>query len=77
MIPGGTINIIVRASRFVMTKTTVLSTPVKKWLPTYAGIGSIPFIVEPIDSIVDYALDNTTRVWIHGKKDKCEEVPKK
>mmetsp|Transcript_5415 Transcript_5415/g.6341 ORF Transcript_5415/g.6341 Transcript_5415/m.6341 type:complete len:195 (+) Transcript_5415:23-607(+) len=76
MIPGGTINIIVRASRFAMARSTVFSAPVKKWLPTYAGIGSIPFIVQPIDSFVDYALDNTIRVWINGEKGKSEEVPK-
>lgn len=76
MIPGGTINIIVRASRFAMARSTVFSAPVKNWLPTFAGIGSIPFIVHPIDSFVDYALDNTIRVWINGEKGKSEEVPK-
>jgi fission process protein 1 len=68
LIPGGTINIIVRASRFVASK--VASNPaMKKWSPTAMGILSIPVIVKPIDNFVDFALDNTTRLWMksHGR----------
>lgn len=63
MIPGGTINIIVRASRFVVSKVA-LNPAIKKWSPTAIGILSIPVIVKPIDNFVDSALDNTTRLWM-------------
>lgn len=64
MIPGLTINLIVKASRFVVARTTALPTMVALWLPTACGIGSIPIIVHPIDSFVDFSLDNSTRTWL-------------
>ena len=60
-IPGGVINGIVRASRFAVARTPGLPLLATKWLPTMAGLGSIPFIITPIDDAVDYALDNSTR----------------
>jgi len=65
LIPGGTINIIVRASRFAMSRSAFATIPmsVKSWAPTFSGLGSIPFIVHPIDGFVDKVLDNTTRKW--------------
>jgi hypothetical protein len=38
----------------------------RKWMTTGLGLGTIPFIVHPIDSFVHYAMDKTTRVWIGG-----------
>ena len=52
---------IVRASRFAVARTVGLPALVTKWFPTAAGLGSIPIIITPIDNLVDYALDNTTR----------------
>lgn len=66
MIPGFTINAIVRVSRFAILKTAA-NQSVKTWLPTGFGLGSIPFIIHPIDNSVDYLLDNTTRYWTHQK----------
>ena len=63
-IPGFTINMIVRASKFAVGRTVGLPILISKWLPTAAGLGSIPFIVKPIDSLVDFALDNTTRPFL-------------
>lgn len=63
MIPGATINVIVRASRFAVARTA-LPVMVAKWIPTAVGIGSIPLIIHPIDSFVDFSLDNTTRSWV-------------
>ncbi|KAL9185390.1 hypothetical protein ACHAXT_003167 [Thalassiosira profunda] len=60
-IPGGVINLIVRASRFAVARTVGLPVFAAKWLPTAAGICSIPLIIHPIDDAVDYMLDNTTR----------------
>ena len=41
----------------------------RKWATTGIGLGVIPFIVHPIDSLVHYGMDNTTRVWIGGVTD--------
>lgn len=60
-IPGGVINLIVRASRIAVTRTVGLPVLVSTWLPTAAGLGSIPVIIKPIDDCVDFALDNSTR----------------
>ena len=67
LIPGGTINLIVRASRLAVTKTA-LSQTLKKWIPTGVGISSITLIIHPIDTFVDVALDNTTRKWMFPEK---------
>ena len=65
MIPGLAINLVVKASRFAVARSPV-SLPVfaSKWLPTASGIGSIPLIIHPIDSFVDFTLDNSTREWL-------------
>lgn len=62
-IPGGVINTIVRSARFVVARSVGLPAAVSQWLPTAAGLGSIPIIIHPIDNAVDYALDNTTRSY--------------
>ena len=33
----------------------------RKWITTSIGLGAIPFIVHPIDTLVHYGMDNTTR----------------
>jgi len=64
MIPGATINMLVKASRFAVARSPiVLGALAKEWLPTVAGLGSVPFIIHPIDHGVDLLLDNTTRRW--------------
>lgn len=60
-IPGAVINGIVRSCRFAVARTTALPILVSTWLPTAAGLGIIPFIIHPIDTGVDYILDNSTR----------------
>ena len=63
-IPGATINLIVKASRFAVARSpVVLGAVVKEWLPTATGLGSIPLIIHPIDDAVHALLDNTTRKW--------------
>ena len=62
MIPGATINTIVKASRFAIQKSPVVVPVVAaKWIPTILGLGSIPIIIHPIDHGVDYLMDNTLR----------------
>ena len=64
-IPGATINAIVRASRFAVARSPLaLSSAVSKWLPTAAGLCSVPLIIHPIDGAVDWGMDRTTRAWM-------------
>jgi hypothetical protein len=66
-IPGGVINMIVRSARFAVARSVGLPAVVSKWLPTATGLGSIPVIITPIDNLVDFALDNTTRKLMNEK----------
>lgn len=67
-IPGGVINMIVRSSRFAVARSVGLPAVVSKWLPTAVGLGSIPIIITPIDNLVDYTLDNTTRKLLNEEQ---------
>jgi mitochondrial fission process protein 1 len=63
-VPGFCINMIVKATRYTVLHTPKqlrLSSAVVMWLPTCAGLGSIPFIVHPIDESVDCVLDRFAR----------------
>jgi fission process protein 1 len=53
-IPGATINMIVKASRFAVAKSPMV-------LP--AMVGSVPLIIHPIDNAVDWIMDSTLRTW--------------
>jgi fission process protein 1 len=62
MIPGAIINAVVRASRFVVSRSPmVLPAMVSTWAPTAIGLGSVPLIIHPIDSAVDFLMDSTFR----------------
>ena len=64
MIPGAMINLIVKASRVAVLKSPLaLPHVLSQWLPTVAGLGSVPLIVRPIDDAVDVLLDHTARQW--------------
>jgi fission process protein 1 len=63
-IPGATINMVVKASRFAVAKSPmVLPVLVSTWLPTGVGLGSVPLIIHPIDNVVDWFMDSTLRTW--------------
>merc|ERR1712241_580206 len=65
IIPGFTINRICAASLYTLARATPqLSLNARKWMTT--GLGVIPFIVHPIDTMVHFGMDNTTRKWIGG-----------
>ncbi|XP_013090356.2 mitochondrial fission process protein 1-like [Biomphalaria glabrata] len=66
VIPGFTINRICWATNKLMTRTA-LPQPVKKWSVVVVGIGSIPFIVKPIDRAVDLLMDSTLRKLYNHK----------
>ncbi|XP_059170301.1 mitochondrial fission process protein 1-like [Physella acuta] len=61
IVPGFTINRICWATRTVLQRATKLPGPVKKWSVVAMGLGSIPFIVKPIDRGVDWFMDHTFR----------------
>jgi fission process protein 1 len=64
MLLGATINAIVKACRFAVSRTSLLPVALAAWMPTGVGLASIPIIIKPIDNAVDYLLENTTRHWI-------------
>jgi fission process protein 1 len=62
MIPGATINAIVRASRFAIARSpAAVPVAIATWTPTVVGLGSIPLIIHPIDDGVDILMDTTYR----------------
>ena len=61
-IPGFAINQIVKASRFVVTRSPAgIPVMVITWFPTAMGLGSIPLVIHPIDHFVDVLMDNSFR----------------
>jgi len=71
MVPGFTINRICWLSLKVLAKTAP-SWPlaIRKWTTTGIGLGSIPFIVHPIDTSVHYVMDSTIRqLYISNKEE--------
>ena len=78
MIPGATINTIVKASRFAVARSPItLAASLQKWIPTGVGLGSIPLIIHPIDQAVDVLLDNTTRQWFAEEKWQGDDTKQK
>ena len=41
----------------------IFSGPMRKWTVTFIGLGAIPFIIKPIDNLVDHLLEGTLRKW--------------
>lgn len=66
MLLGFTINRICALTLYLLKRNTKLSEPVRKWTTTGVGLSSIPFIVKPIDTFVDFFLDNTLRKLLGG-----------
>jgi len=70
LIPGLTVNRIVAISRFFLKRSSASwSQRALPILPTALGLGSIPFIVRPIDRFVDKVMDSTVRTlpaWRHA-----------
>ncbi|BFZ04701.1 hypothetical protein BsWGS_07740 [Bradybaena similaris] len=62
-IPGFIINRICWATRHGLASIKVLPYPVKIWGFIAAGLGSIPFIIHPIDRGTDWLLDTTIRKY--------------
>ncbi|CAG5132746.1 unnamed protein product, partial [Candidula unifasciata] len=62
-IPEFTINRICWATQHALANMKFLPHPVKIWGVVAAGLGSIPFIIHPIDRGTDWLLDNTVRKY--------------
>lgn len=62
-IPGFTINRLCAASLYLLKKHTKLPSATRKWTTVAVGLGSIPFIVKPIDHLVDVLMNNSFRKW--------------
>ncbi|XP_017790536.1 PREDICTED: mitochondrial fission process protein 1 [Habropoda laboriosa] len=63
LIPGFTINRICTAVQFVQRRSNILAIK-SRWIPTVIGLATIPFIIHPIDHIVEEAMNVTYREWI-------------
>lgn len=62
IVPGATINGIVRTSRFALMRApAAIPAAISTWAPTAIGLGSIPLIVHPIDHAADVFMDSTYR----------------
>lgn len=64
IIPGFVINRITWGAG-LMTKRYQLPAIARKWLPTCVGLAAIPFIIQPIDTAVDHAMDRTYRKYVN------------
>ncbi|GFS58715.1 mitochondrial fission process protein 1 [Nephila pilipes] len=62
-IPGFTINRLCAGSMYLLKKHSKLPSTTRKWTTVAVGLGSIPFIVKPIDHLVDVLMNNTFRKW--------------
>jgi len=67
IVPGFLINRICAFSLIGLARTMPgVAESARKWAVTGLGLGVIPFIVHPIDSLVHNVMDNTTRKVIGG-----------
>ncbi|CAM9825517.1 unnamed protein product [Ectocarpus fasciculatus] len=75
--PGFTINRWVAFVEYLLQASDLESQfpGVGGWLPTAAGLGLIPFIVAPLDNLVEEVLDRTIRPVLLDKFPTCELEP--
>lgn len=59
VIPGITINRLCASASYLLRKSPIKSRA--KWITVGIGLSSIPFIIKPIDTFVDQAMDKTLR----------------
>ncbi|KOX73603.1 Mitochondrial fission process protein 1 [Melipona quadrifasciata] len=63
IVPGFTINRICAAVQFVQKRSNNVFSK-NRWIPTIIGLASIPFIIHPIDNLVEETMNVTYRKWI-------------
>ncbi|KAJ8917343.1 hypothetical protein NQ315_002365 [Exocentrus adspersus] len=60
-IPGLTINRVCAFSNFLLKNSEKLPKTTRRWVVTGVGLATIPFIIKPIDRLVDLVLDESIR----------------
>lgn len=50
-----------------LTKKLFTNKKALAWIPAVVALGSVPFIIKPIDMVTDFTLDNTLRKIYHNK----------
>jgi len=67
LIPGKVINLVtataVKVFQADVPAIKKLPVQVRTWSPTLIGLATIPFIIHPIDNLVDHVFDRTLRKW--------------
>ncbi|XP_043253512.1 mitochondrial fission process protein 1 [Colletes gigas] len=63
ILPGFTINRICAAVQYLQHKSNNVALK-NRWISTIVGLTSIPFIIHPIDNMVEEAMNVTYRKWI-------------
>ena len=67
LIPGKVIHLVASAVNHSVNSPKISShipTHIRTWSPTIIGLAAIPAIIHPIDSFVDYCMDNSVRKYI-------------
>lgn len=54
-------------------RTTKWPSPIRKWTATMTGLAAIPFIVRPIDTGVETAMEHTLRKCYHIAHEKGDK----
>jgi len=73
IVPGFTINRICAFSLTGLARALPhVAESSRKWATTGVGLGVIPFIIHPIDNLIHFVMDNTTRKYIGGVPSKPE-----
>ncbi|KAI6231812.1 Mitochondrial 18 kDa protein [Aphelenchoides besseyi] len=74
-LPGLTINRLCAASTMILSRVTQMApAPIKLWT-TATGLIAIPFIIKPIDSLVELGMDETLRKFYDLHQIKTPPVP--
>ncbi|KAB0791371.1 hypothetical protein PPYR_09658 [Photinus pyralis] len=76
VVPGITINRTCAAAGYLLTYNRTLPSTTKKWIVTGIGLTMIPFIIKPIDHLIDRLLDGTLRKYAPEKFDVLKDDPK-
>lgn len=71
IIPGFTINRICATANYFFSRSEIKRHA--KWLTVAVGLTSIPFIIKPIDELVDYMMDKTVRPMLEIESPKEHE----
>ena len=72
-LPAFTIHSIVKYSGKILKSFVKTPNNFTKFLPTFLGIGSIPFIIHPLDHLTDWVMDRTIRITYAHKLPKIHK----